>query len=538
MSKNKKLLSMVVLSGILTTSVVACSSGQSKGNPSPSVSPNSSAATTSPGKDLSKKISISSIAGTWSSPVYSPDGAGVKALNERYNIDFKPQFVPYDEYVNKLPVVMAAGGLPDLIGMETVDANFVKWAKQGAFLPLNEYIDKYPTLKAVPKSVWDAVTVDGKIYAIPNYFPDKYGKKPIIRKDWLDNLGLKMPTNYDELIKVATAFAKNDPDQNGKDDTYGIGLVNTSSGSITYGVPMGAAWDGGWYHKYANNQYIPGIISPGFKKQIEVLRELYAVGALNKDWTVSKIGDVRNDFFAGKYGIFYEQPYDISSTRFENLKKVNPKAELAVIPPFVQEDGKSGFLGLDGYYEMFALNSNIKSDADKIARILTMLDEFRAFIPVDKRTPDNEFFNWKNGGVDKGYTMINGYAVDKAGAQDLQPENYITNRGWAPNNEANEPEKLMQEPFTQAFIKNAVAALKGTKVYKNPLNRVHSELYDAKQSELLKKLNVHHVKMIVGQESMDNWEVAVKEYLSGGGQDIINDVNKLLKDANISGEWE
>jgi len=537
---------IVLTAGAAIATAVACSSSDNNAkdqSPSPS-SPGSPASSANPAaptkavKDLTKKITISKIAGTWAAPVYSPDGAGVKAINERYNVDFKSQYVPYDEYANKLPVVMAGGGLPDMIGMETVDANFVKWAKQGAFLPLNEYIDKYPTLRAIPKSVWDAVTVNGKIYAIPDYFPKKYGKKPIIRKDWLDNLGLKMPTNYDELTKVAIAFAKNDPDRNGKDDTYGVGMVNTAAGSITYGVPMGAAWDGGWYHKNAAGQFIPGLISPGFKKQIEVLRDLYAAGALNKDWPVAKIGDVRNDFFAGKYGIFYEQPYDISSKRFENLKKVAPNAEIAVIPPFAQEDGKKGFLGLSGYYEMFALNAGIKNDPDKINRILLMLDEFRTFIPVDQRTPDNEYFNWKNGGVNTGYTMINGFAIDKDEAQETQPENYVTNRGWAPNDEANEPEKLMQEPFTQSFIKNAVAVLKNTQVYMDPINRVHSELYDAKQSELTKKLNVHHVKMVVGQESIDNWDAAVKEYLSGGGQEVIDDVNKLMKEAGIGGEWE
>lgn len=527
------------VSGALTFSLVACS-GSNK-NSEAATSPSSSdpaAATQNISKMTSRRIAISKIAGTWESPVFSPEGAGVKAVNERYNIDFHPQFVPYDEYANKLSVMMAAGDLPDIIGMDTVEANFVKWAKQGAFLPLNDYIDKYPTLQAVPTSVWDAVTVDGKIYAIPDYFPKKYGKKPIIRKDWLNNLGLSMPANYEELKNVAIAFAKDDPDGNGKDDTFGVGLVNTPSGSITYGVPMGAAWDSGWYHRNAVGQYIPGVISPGFHKQIEVLRDLYAAGALNKDWPVAKIGDVRNDFFAGKYGIFYEQPYDVTSKRFENLKKTNPNAELAVIPPFEQEDGNKGFLGLSGYYEMFALNANMKNDPDKIERILRILDEFRTFIPVEDRKADNAFFDWKNGGIGKGYTMINGYPVDTDEGKELQPENYVTNRGWAPTDEANEPEKLMQEAFTQGFIKNAVAELKETKVYMDPINRVHSELYYAKQSELLKKLNVHHVKMVVGQEPIANWDAAVNEYLAGGGQDIVDEVNKLMQEAGIGGDWE
>ncbi len=33
-----------------------------------------------------------------------------------------------------------------------------------------------------------------------------------IRQDWLDNLGLEAPRTWDELVAVAEAFVKEDPD--------------------------------------------------------------------------------------------------------------------------------------------------------------------------------------------------------------------------------------------------------------------------------------------------------------------------------------
>ena len=50
-----------------------------------------------------------------------------------------------------------------------------------------------------------------------------------IRKDWLANLGLEMPTNDREFLEVLKQFTFNDPDGNGKDDTWGT----TSNGSKT-----------------------------------------------------------------------------------------------------------------------------------------------------------------------------------------------------------------------------------------------------------------------------------------------------------------
>ena len=45
-----------------------------------------------------------------------------------------------------------------------------------------------------------------------------------IRQDWLDNLGLKMPTTIEELKEVARAFTEDDPDGNGQNDTYGLAV--------------------------------------------------------------------------------------------------------------------------------------------------------------------------------------------------------------------------------------------------------------------------------------------------------------------------
>lgn len=487
-----------------------------------------------PAAAANKKLEISTIQGTWASPLPDPNGNGAKMIDEKFNIDLKSQFVPYDEYGNKLPVVMAAGDLPDMIGMEGVDANFVKWAKQGAFLPLNDYIDKYEAIKSIPKNVWDAVTVDGKIYGIPNYFPSKYGKKPIIRKDWLDNLGLSMPTTYDELEKVAIAFTNDDPDKNGKKDTLGLGLAK----SIVYGAWMGAGWDSGWYNKNDKGQLIPGNISDGFKQQVTVLHDLYKAGAVSKDWAVTKSTDVRKDFFAGKIGIFYEQPYDISETRFKQLKEANPTAELAVIPPFVQDDGQQGFTGLPGYYELHSLNAKLKNDPDKIDRILSIINYFMTFIPTDQRNDQNADYDWQNGGVGKGYTMQNGVAIGIDGASSEMPTTYFGVRYWAPTDEDTQPATVLQDPFTKSFVQSAVDLLKNTKTYLDPVNRIHSDLMFANISELDQGIADHQTRMIVGQEPISDWDKMVKEYLSKGGQAIIDQVNQLLDENGIVGEWK
>ena len=44
------------------------------------------------------------------------------------------------------------------------------------------------------------------------------------RKSWLDKVGAEMPTTWDDVKAVAAKFQSEDPDGNGKDDTFGLAL--------------------------------------------------------------------------------------------------------------------------------------------------------------------------------------------------------------------------------------------------------------------------------------------------------------------------
>ena len=64
------------------------------------------------------------------------------------------------------------------------------------------------------------------------YYPVQRGQCLIIfRQDWLDKLGLKYPETLDDMKNVLIAFTNNDPDGNGKNDTYGYTAEKPSSSS-------------------------------------------------------------------------------------------------------------------------------------------------------------------------------------------------------------------------------------------------------------------------------------------------------------------
>ena len=65
-----------------------------------------------------------------------------------------------------------------------------------------------------------ATEIDGKIYDLP-YYEDGMATchgTALINKKWCDNLGLSLPTTWDELYNVLVAFGDRDPNQNGQND--------------------------------------------------------------------------------------------------------------------------------------------------------------------------------------------------------------------------------------------------------------------------------------------------------------------------------
>ncbi|MDF2661106.1 MAG: extracellular solute-binding protein [Paenibacillus sp.] len=356
----------------LSATAVACGTGKEAEKPSAAGANNEGQA------GASKKHTISMIDYRYGA-LPPADGKGIQMINEKFNVDYKPQYVVRSDYVQKLSAVVASGDIPDIIVLEAPDANFYKWAKQGAFLPLNEYMDKYESFKLIPENVRKSVSVGGKIYGIQKYLTETYELTPMIRTDWLEKLNLKMPTNYEELKQVAIAFTKNDPDGNGKADTYGLAMAE----NINPQYAMGTYWDiNAWYHKNDQGQVIPGFISNARKDHVQWLADLYKEGAITKDFALLNWTQVNTkEFYGGKAGIFIGTPRGMNPTWMQGLVDINPNAKLAPIPMFKAPDGSQGYTTTPGYYGVVMLSAKLKDDPEKVKRILDGSDELLAGQP-------------------------------------------------------------------------------------------------------------------------------------------------------------
>ncbi|GBG05788.1 ABC transporter substrate-binding protein [Paenibacillus agaridevorans] len=528
---------------VLITAIVLTAAGcSSNGNSTTNKKDDNNVANSNEGKtaenppatDSNKKMTITAMKFVYGN-IPPSDGKGLEMINEKFNIEYKPTLVVQSDYVQKLSAVVASGNIPDIISMEAPDSNFYKWAKQGAFLPLNDFISQYETFKNVPENVLKTFTVDGNIYALPHYFPLTYTSTPMIRKDWLDNLGLQMPTNYEELKQVAIAFTTNDPDKNGQNDTYGIAM----SQNINPSMAMGAYWDpGAWYNKDAQGNLIPGIISDARKDVIAWFADLYKAGAITKDFALMNWANTNKEFYSGKAGIFIATPRGMSSEYMSSLIEANPNVQLEMIPPFVAPDGSQGFSSSSGYYKQVMLSAKLKDDPEKVKRILELLDYGRNFYAADQMTQDNKDFDWINGLYGVGYTIEDGVVKKESEEKGLTPAAYFDAIPWAPNDAANGYSKQYKVPLLSELTAKAEKMHAETKHYLNPGSQVFSETRAAKSTDLDKKLFDDQTKMIVGEKPISDWDQMVYEWKNMGGAKIITEINDAVKAASIQGEWK
>lgn len=123
---------------------------------------------------------------------------------------------------------MAAGEFPD-IGLTLYDYTDIS-RFYSEFLDLAPYLDQMPNVKKFfeDRPVALKMAQDGdKIYNIPSDRGKGYrvsATHMFINKTWLDNLGLEVPTTWDELKDVLEAFKTEDPNGNGETATTGVSI--------------------------------------------------------------------------------------------------------------------------------------------------------------------------------------------------------------------------------------------------------------------------------------------------------------------------
>ena len=175
---------------------------------------------------MSEPITVSAVvfattpegAGAWETP---NDIVFFKNMKEKTNIDFTWEVLSSSAWSERVQLLIAGDTLPDVFLKSRFSATqLAKYGTDGSLynmLPGFEtyapdfyaYMTEHDLLKYI-------VTNDG-VYGMP-YIYDSEGvrlNKLYINTEWLKNVGMDMPTSFDELYDVMVAFRDNDANGNG-----------------------------------------------------------------------------------------------------------------------------------------------------------------------------------------------------------------------------------------------------------------------------------------------------------------------------------
>ena len=111
----------------------------------------------------------------------------------------------HDAYYDVVGQTIASGDWPDVILLGST--YYAGYASEGVLWDMTEAWENSDMLAsgAIPNpELIDGLKIDGRLYGITPARGN--GCVTYIKKAWLDNVGLGVPTNYDEYLKVLDAF--------------------------------------------------------------------------------------------------------------------------------------------------------------------------------------------------------------------------------------------------------------------------------------------------------------------------------------------
>ena len=304
-------------------------------------------------------------------------------IRERLGINLTYTIIPTGaDGEAKLNATAAANNLPDLFQMVSANndnrGQLFRFAELGLLAPVEDLMPLMPERVKTHYNdplLIDLVTFNGHQYGFPEPPPLPKREGLVIRKDWLDKLGLEPPATLDELFEVARAFTEQDPDGNGQNDTYGIGgfIVAPGIGNRfdflfgAYGVP------GVWNFTDPANFGLQ-VRNAQYPEALAFMKKLVEARVIDPDWPTLSRDEFRARWKQGQFGIMWEDFAALTNqSNYAPFDENFPDAEWIALPAPTGPNGDASYGVYTGRGQIFAISQRA-ADAGKAEAIARLLE--------------------------------------------------------------------------------------------------------------------------------------------------------------------
>ena len=244
------------------------------------------------------------------------DNAYTRYLEKILNVQNKNVFMESEErYDEALNILVKDRNLPDVFlvsDRETLE----ELAENDLIEDLTDVYENCAAdrIKEMYESYGDELlesgTFDGKLLALPETVIDHGPQLLWLRRDWIEQLGLKEPNTLEEAFDVIKAFQENRMGAEDGEEPVGLvcdpDLVVTTSTSYS----MDAVFEnlGAYPHRWIKNgdgEIVYGSLTEETKEALSCLRDLYQKGILDPDFALRAQNNIRDLVVNGKCGAFF-----------------------------------------------------------------------------------------------------------------------------------------------------------------------------------------------------------------------------------------
>ena len=340
---------------IMTVFTAGCNNAAKTGNTTvPSAAGNQNSESSTSEADTTVKLPI--VNEPFKVTIWAPNGEGIqktmntlsdaefyKELERRTGVTVEFIHPPIGQQNDSFNLMIASGNYPDIIEMihpygYMFPGGYDKAIEEGIVLRLNELVDQYaPNYKKLlysseqirKESFTDSGNLPG-FWSISANGPQPPWMGMVVRKDWLDDLGLDVPVTYDDWYNMLIAFRDIKKAEAPMMLHYsGLNPMNIFEGG--YGITDT------FFQVDGKVKY--GPLEPGYREYISMLSKWYAEGLIDKDFATKQDFIPSSDYTASnRTGAFYCQYIDFTGLK---AKAEDKNYELVAVSTPVKKVGDS-----------------------------------------------------------------------------------------------------------------------------------------------------------------------------------------------------
>ncbi|WP_080833527.1 extracellular solute-binding protein [Cohnella massiliensis] len=496
-------MAKLVFVPVLAVAVAACGGNEPEGQGAGSSSPSASGGASSPSSKPELRVLMQYSA-------FDPNQEyTAKVITEKTGYPVNYEMLPAENADEALNLLVLNEEPYDVMKLNA--AQFYNLASSGALEPLDDLVQQLgPNIRqAIAPASWESAKIDGKIYGIPETGAGiAISEELVVRQDWLDELGLSMPTNTDELYEVLKAFKekKNVIPLTGSKDAISSLLGDIAA---TFGVTTD------WTD--VNGTLVHQVETQGMRDFLTYMNKLYSEGLLDIELPLNTNAKAIEKFSGGQAAMFKIAWYNSPAT-INALTENFPDARVSLVPFLKDKEGKATVYAQSGttWYAVVPKFAKNKEDAIKFLDAKLQKDVFIE-LAIGKEGVHHEV---KDGAY---------YPILPAFNDDLNNASAFMTGVDETNYPAYWQARVRKDPILQSYFEKIQANAEGL-IVTDPLALAPPIPEVAKNKLNLMQLQLDYmINFIAGTEPMSNYDAFLERWREQGGAEMTEGANNWYK---------